>query len=79
LTGSGDRSLTSDSITSRSPCSYFAADFDYRASMLRQFPETFSVPNRYGKPMMTVADLGGGEPGSIVDALEAAWRQRNAD
>jgi hypothetical protein len=23
------------------------ADFDYRDSMLRQFPETFSVPTRY--------------------------------
>jgi hypothetical protein len=56
------------------------ADFDYRASMLRQFPETFTVPNRYSKHMMIVADLARGDPGAIEDALEAAWQlQRNAD
>src|SRR6266699_666997 len=36
------------------------ADFDYRASVLRQFPETFSVPARYSKHMMIVADLAKG-------------------
>jgi hypothetical protein len=56
------------------------SDFDYRASMLRQFPETFTVPNRYSKHMMIVADLARGDPGAIEDALEAAWQlQRNAD
>jgi hypothetical protein len=56
------------------------ADFDYRASVLRQFPETFSVPNRYRKHMMIVADLATGDPGAIEDALEAAWQlQRSAD
>jgi hypothetical protein len=56
------------------------ADFDYRASVLRQFPETFSVPTRYSKHMMIVADLAKGDPGAIEDALEAAWRlQRGAD
>jgi hypothetical protein len=56
------------------------ADFDYRDSMLRQFPETFSVPARYVKHMMIVADLGRGDAGAIEDALEAAWqRQRRAD
>ena len=55
------------------------ADFDYRASILRQFPGTFSVPNRYTKHMMVVADLEG-DPGAIEDALEAAWQlQRAAD
>jgi hypothetical protein len=55
------------------------ADFDYRASILRQFPGTFSVPNRYAKHMMVVADLEG-DPGAIEDALEAAWQlQRAAD
>ena len=49
------------------------ADFDYRASLLRQFPETFSVPTRYRKHMMIVADLAKGDPGAIEDALEAAW------
>jgi hypothetical protein len=56
------------------------ADFDYRASVLRQFPETFSVPSRYRKHMMMVADLAKGDPGAIEDALEAAWQlQRSAD
>jgi hypothetical protein len=49
------------------------ADFDYRDSMLRQFPGTFSVPTRYIKHMMIVADLASGDAGAIEDALEAAW------
>jgi hypothetical protein len=56
------------------------ADFDYRDSLLRQFPGTFSVPARYTKHMMIVADLADGDPGAIEDALEAAWElQRRAD
>ncbi len=56
------------------------ADFDYRDSVLRQFPGTFSVPARYIKHMMIVADLAGGDAGAIEDALAAAWLlQRNAD
>ena len=56
------------------------ADFDYRASVLRQFPEIFSVPPRYSKHMMIVADLAQGDPGVIEDALDAAWQlQRSAD
>src|ERR1700722_6991912 len=56
------------------------ADFDYRALMLRQFPGTFSVPSRYEKNMMLVADLAGGDPDAVEDAFEAAWQlQRNAD
>jgi hypothetical protein len=56
------------------------ADFGYRDSMLRQFPKTFSVPARYAKHMMVVADLAGGDAGAIEDALEAAWQlQRSAD
>ena len=56
------------------------ADFDYRDWMLRQFPETFSVPTRYIKHMMVVADLARGDAGAIEDALEAAWNlQRQAD
>jgi hypothetical protein len=37
------------------------ADFDYRHSILRQFPETFSVPTRFVKHMMVVADLANGD------------------
>jgi hypothetical protein len=55
------------------------ADFDYRDSILRQFPGTFSVPVRYAKHMMVVADLASGDRGAIEDALEAAWQlQRSA-
>ncbi|MGB6453333.1 MAG: hypothetical protein WBH47_02490 [Streptosporangiaceae bacterium] len=56
------------------------ADFDYRDSILRQFPGTFSVPTRYVKHMMVVADLATGDAGAIEDALEAAWQlQRSGD
>lgn len=56
------------------------ADFDTRDWMLRQFPETFTVPTRYRKHMMIVADLGKGDSGAIEDALVAAWQlQRGAD
>ena len=56
------------------------ADFDYRDWLLRQFPGTFSVPARYVKHMMVVADLAKGDAGAIEDALEAAWQlQRTAD
>jgi hypothetical protein len=50
------------------------ADFEYRDSLMRQFPGTFSVPNRFSMHMMIVADLAGGDSGAIEDALEAAWR-----
>jgi hypothetical protein len=56
------------------------ADFDYRDSLVRQFPKTFNVPTRYIKHMMAVADLDTGDAGAIEDALVAAWQlQRGAD
>ena len=56
------------------------AGFEDRDWMLRQFPETFSVPTRFRKHMMIVADLSEGDPGAIEDALVAAWQlQRGAD
>jgi hypothetical protein len=56
------------------------ADFDERDLMVRQFPGTFSVPSRYAKHMMVVADFRAGDAGAIEDALEAAWQlQRSAD
>jgi hypothetical protein len=55
------------------------ADFEYRDSILRQFPGTFSVPARYVRHMMVVADLASGDAGAIEDALVAAWQlQRSA-
>jgi hypothetical protein len=56
------------------------ADFDYRDSLLRQFPETFSVPARFVRHMMVVAALAHADAGAVEDALEAAWQlQRGAD
>lgn len=55
------------------------ADFDYRDTLLQQSPATFSVPPRYRKHMMVVANLPTADPGALEDALEAAWRlQRSA-
>lgn len=48
------------------------ADFDDRDVLLRQFPTTFSVPNRFAKHMMVVADLATADAGAIEDALVAA-------
>ena len=50
------------------------ADFEYRDALLRQFPGTFTIPNRFAKHMMVVADIARGDQGAIEDALEAAWR-----
>jgi hypothetical protein len=56
------------------------ADFEYRDTVLRQFPATFSVPARWARHMMMVADLAHGDAGAIEDALFAAWDlQRSAD
>jgi hypothetical protein len=56
------------------------ADFDYRDLILRQHRATFSVPTRWAKHMMVVADLAAGDAGAIEDALEKAWDlQRGAD
>lgn len=52
------------------------ADFDYRDSIVRQLPGTFTVPAPYTKHMMVVADLASGDPAAIADALEAAWQLR---
>ena len=48
--------------------------FDVRDTLLRQAPEVFSVPTRFAKHMMLVADLTAGDDGAIEDALTAAWR-----
>jgi hypothetical protein len=56
------------------------AEFGYRDSLLQQFPGTFSVPARYRRHMMVVADLASGDAGAVEGALEAAWRlQWSAD
>ncbi|MGA7987453.1 MAG: hypothetical protein WCB51_03530 [Candidatus Dormiibacterota bacterium] len=56
------------------------AEFAHRDVMLRRFPQTFSVPPRFIKHMMVVADLAGGDAGAVEDALHAALHlQRSAD
>jgi hypothetical protein len=48
------------------------ASFDSRDFLRHSFPETFSVPGRFSKHMMIVADLNGdGE--AIEDAVIGAW------
>ena len=49
------------------------ASFDVRDFLLQSFPETFSVPKRFAKHMMIVADLRNGNADAIEDAVIAAW------
>jgi hypothetical protein len=49
------------------------ATFDFRDFLLHSFPETFSVPDRFAKHMMIVADLEHGNPDAVEDAVIAAW------
>lgn len=46
--------------------------FDFRDLLLHSFPETFSVPERFAKHMMVVADLEHGNPDAIEDAVIGA-------
>jgi len=49
------------------------ASFEFRDHLLRSFPETFSVPKRFAKHMMVVADLENGDAGAVEDAVIGAW------
>ena len=49
------------------------SSFDSRDFLLRSFPETFSVPRRFAKHMMIVADLERGNAEAIEDAVIGAW------
>jgi hypothetical protein len=49
------------------------ATFDFWHLLLHSFPETFSVPDRFARHMMIVADLEHGNPDAIEDAVIAAW------
>jgi hypothetical protein len=49
------------------------ASFDFRDVLLHSFPETFSVPKRFAKHMMIVADLEHGNADIVEDAVIAAW------
>ena len=49
------------------------ASFDFRDFLLYSFPETFSVPERFAKHMMVVADLEHGNGDAVEDAVIGAW------
>jgi hypothetical protein len=49
------------------------ASFEFRDFLLYSFPETFSVPRRFAKHMMVVADLEHGNADAVEDAVIAAW------
>ena len=49
------------------------SSFDSRDFLVRSFPDTFSVPARYAKHMMIVADLERGSAEAIEDAVIGAW------
>jgi hypothetical protein len=49
------------------------ASFDFRDFLLQSFPDTFSVPKRFARHMMIVADLENGNADVIEDAVIAAW------
>jgi|SRR5690242_7068743 len=49
------------------------ASFDFRDFLLQSFPETFSVPGRFAKHMMIVADLENGNAEAVEDAFIWAW------
>jgi hypothetical protein len=51
--------------------------FEFRDLLLQSFPETFSVPERFAKHMMIVADLARGNPDAIEDAVIAAWERQS--
>ena len=49
------------------------ASFELRDFLLQSFPVTFSVPGRFAKHMMVVADLERGNADAVEDAVISAW------
>jgi hypothetical protein len=49
------------------------SSFELRDLLLRSFPETFSVPTRFAKHMMVIADLENGNADAVEDAVIGAW------
>ena len=49
------------------------SSFELRDFLLHSFPETFSVPRRFAKHMMIVADLERGNADVVEDAVIGAW------
>ena len=50
--------------------------FDVRDALLHQYPDVFSVPHRFAKHMIVVADLDAGDDGAVEDAVTSAWRMQ---
>jgi hypothetical protein len=48
--------------------------FDVRDALLHQHPDVFSVPPRFAKHMIVVADLDAGDGDAVEDAVTSAWR-----
>jgi hypothetical protein len=55
------------------------ASFDFKDLLLQSFPETFSVPPRYRKHMMIVADLEAGNADAVEDAIIGAWELQSVN
>jgi hypothetical protein len=55
------------------------ATFDFRDFLLHSFPETFSVPDRFARHMMIVADLENGNGDAIEDAVIGAWELQSGN
>ena len=55
------------------------ASFDFRDFLLHSFPETFSVPKRFAKHMMIVANLEHGNADAVEDAGIAAWELQSGN
>jgi hypothetical protein len=55
------------------------APFDFRDFLVQSFPETFSVPRRFAKHMMIVADLEHGNADAVEDAVIAAWELQSGE
>ena len=49
------------------------ASFGSRDFLLQSFPDTFSVPKRFAKHMMIVADIEKGNADAVEDAVIGAW------
>ena len=55
------------------------ASFDFRDWLVHSFPETFSVPTRFAKHMMVVADLAAGNADAVEDAVIGAWELQSGN
>lgn len=49
------------------------AAFDVRDQLVRQWPHVFTVPARFAKHMMVVADLAAGDDDAVEEAVVSAW------